>query len=103
MQSVGRQVDLWARYYDSLAVSSFHPSLTPPPLKPLLRVARSTATYPLCCVVQADAGGVYTTGFVTSPGQESGAEVTPKGRAVLLREELGAKLYFRGSEEGSES
>lgn len=62
-----------------------------------------TATYPLCWGVQAGARGAYVTGFVTSPGRGFGGEPAPKGRAVLLRAVLGAKLYFRGSEQGSES
>lgn len=65
--------------------------------------AGQTATYPLCWGVQAGARGAYVTGFVTSPGRGFGGELAPKGRAVLLRAVLGAKLYFRGSEQGSES
>lgn len=65
--------------------------------------AGGTATYPLCWGVQAGARGAYVTGFVTSPGRGFGGEPAPKGRAVLLRAVLGAKLYFRGSEQGSES
>lgn len=67
------------------------------------RGAGWTATYPLCWGVQAGARGTYVTGFVTSPGRGFGGEPAPKGRAVLLRAVLGAKLYFGGSEQGSES
>lgn len=67
------------------------------------RGAGRTATYPLCWGVQAGTRGTYVTGFITSPGRGFGGEPAPKGRAVLLRVVLGAKLYFRGSEQGSES
>lgn len=70
---------------------------------PDLRGAGQTATYPLCWGVEVGARGAYVTGFVTSPGRGFGGEPAPKGRAVLLRAVLGAKLYFRGSEQGSES
>lgn len=84
-------------------VPELYSNVTPPTPHLKSHYPGCTATYPLCCEVQADAGGAYGTGFVTSPGREFGTEVAPKGRAVLLRALLGAKLYFGGSEEGIES